>query len=1271
MLRTTLIARLDTGMQAQPGSMALSAGRCEGTLIQLSPKTAIEGEGTLVGKGIAFNDASLLFALQAKKAGAKWSGEATISAKLTAKSDIEWPAAKSSSVIVPVPADPKPVSGRIAVQLDNSATATHTATWELNDHPVAMTLVASILKPGSTATWLTVAVVSHALERNGTALAWSGVEAVAIGRTGGLIPRPAANAEADSSTFAARYMANKAGGGDAGNDPGMRYRGLGASATVLEGALGAKLRNAVWTAQTADAIMIGGGFLGILRINRDEAAPLLRLPILAGLGKTLGQCSEVSQTIEVAWNDSAAARLVAHTRATVASPSNSSYGALTAALANGKLADARLVTAALVEQSFDTRATNVVYPLATTPFFVAAAVSVHQLFESMDVPFQHPEALSLVSGAFRTDGGGVSMAAAITMRNSPPQSSEEPQLVKVSQPARLWVLGDALSDSEWRGPQESGESLAPLLRKHAMRRDVAPRAYMLSQSDGTASAGLVGALALDQFLAASPGQNVFADASRGAAALPASNGILAWLSPPQEGRSEPIRDVNDKAPWVRSGLAGLTRSMHLPAHAGSVVELASKATTPRLVWVSQTQVPLYLPLQTLPLAGPPIGWLNDASPLVRLPADVDVAGALATIHGSAATGRSVQPFLPALASTTSVGERAGILTLRRARLLTRLDADAAAGIFAFDPTNTRFGAPAQAGSSFARKLRTPRPGPLPQNADLLERASSDRRIQASAVHRLQAFAAWRSTADIVQGTSAPFDVKEVVAWSVTVVASPGTNGVVSERWNGALKVECHIEILTVNAVDLFPIKPLEVFARLLLENIDGAMKTRASLHVGDLDIPMRWFKVSEVDAEFKTIKTIPLKPFNHGAKVTVILDPRQNQHEDPVLPLDALVQALRQPGPLPAIELQWTVHPEPGTPPVLEISKWLRLDVPVEGQESLASGWRRAPLTLRTPLYAVTQERGAMPLTQATLIFSDPSYNRDLAGPPVTEAARLALLQPAPRQSARGECVFSLSADRGKVQRLGVVTFMADLRYERPMEDIAQAFAESEKVSSGGDIKPKEKFDLKTYTSELCAKLEDRNGKQRNLHIFSKEIVELNLAKVYELPLAALREADGSPARFSAGDMLCLKVSLKKEREVELWNDEYRKFDQVRLDWKGEEAPSHTLRINMTDEPVVEPPPALYATLLRTAGDNEKTWRIAVPQHAQSPLPRRIDLVDPARGFRLGLMQRHADFVWYMSRPATDLGPSSLYVIKSDRNGQLYLPESQEEFLAPATGLPI
>ena len=230
--------------------------------------------------------------------------------------------------------------------------------------------------------------------------------------------------------------------------------------------------------------------------------------------------------------------------------------------------------------------------------------------------------------------------------------------------------------------------------------------------------------------------------------------------------------------------------------------------------------------------------------------------------------------------------------------------------------------------------------------------------------------------------------------------------------------------------------------------------------------------------------------------------------------------------------------------------------------------------------------------------------------------------------------------------------------------------------SVGEDIYPGE-----VRATSLRARMQARDAKLRDVRIGHPDTIPLRLANVHELPLVQLRETDNSSAQFMPGDMLCPEATLDKGIKVDLWNDATGNFDTIELNWNDDTNPARTLHIILTQEPVIEPPPTLFATLLCQPSDKDKDEdkdkdkdkpaRIAVPLHAQSPLPRRVNLADPARGHRAGLTRRHAEFVWYLSKPHTKLGAQSLFVIKSDRNGHLYLPEAPEEFFALADALPL
>lgn len=404
----------------------------------------------------------------------------------------------------------------------------------------------------------------------------------------------------------------------------------------------------------------------------------------------------------------------------------------------------------------------------------------------------------------------------------------------------------------------------------------------------------------------------------------------------------------------------------------------------------------------------------------------------------------------------------------------------------------------------------------------------------------------------------------------------------------------------------------------------------------------------------------------HTAELAFILEPGRTQpviklpekREDPALANRDIAAALSGTGPLPDVELHWTVHPTSyGATRVAKPEEPLGLFDPSKSEpDSMAAGAANAALVLRIPLYPVSQARGAMPLTPASIVFNDPAYDRDLSGPPSSD---IKAINPAPAvHEQRGDLQVALDADRNVVNRKGVVTFMLDVRYERPMDALAQAQAEAEGIVPGGDIMMPDPAGQARCSFVLTT----QEGVERVLHLPAPQDVRLGI--VYTLPLAALREADKSPARMHAGDTLALTLSLKNDLALELmlWDASAGKAKPVSIGAGSKN--ERTVRLVLTDDAVIEPPPALYAALHRTGSSLEK-WRLSMPLHAQSPLPRRIDLVEPARGFRTGMLHRHATFVWYLSCPAMQLAGKTLYVLKSDRNGQAYWPSEASEFVTP------
>jgi hypothetical protein len=259
--------------------------------------------------------------------------------------------------------------------------------------------------------------------------------------------------------------------------------------------------------------------------------------------------------------------------------------------------------------------------------------------------------------------------------------------------------------------------------------------------------------------------------------------------------------------------------------------------------------------------------------------------------------------------------------------------------------------------------------------------------------------------------------------------------------------------------------------------------------------------------------------------------------------------------------------------------------------------------------------------------------------------------------------LLTFSVDRRRVNRKGALTLMADLRFEKPL---AERIQENLGAAADGDLQRGQQVGF-----EMRLRVLPRIGAPRDLFVgdrsakgardFVPKNVNVLLAEVYELSLSVLVETDGAPASLAAGDTLELKIVTQDPTDISVLDPS--KIDGAPKVLQLVQGQERTLRVALTDEPVVEPPPALYAALVRrelaprTKPDHPQAAALSLPLYAQSPLPWRVDLSDAKADFRGGLMHRSATFVWSLSRPWNEVTALGVHVVKSDRNGQIYLPE--------------
>jgi hypothetical protein len=1242
--------------------------------------------------------------------GAKsvWDGFIAISGVLSAMSAIKWPRLATSA---------GGSAGRRRVTRSAETLLLHRARYVFDDHRLPLDACRpdgggswTLVRP-----WTTFVAVHHKLvkdpDQDETApaeLQWTGMESIAIGQAADLIPPLPTGNTVEPVTFAARYRTAFHGAPSA--TATMIQPGLGAIQTVLQGVSGTAFRTGFANAPGNQGMAAVAGFIGLQGPDgsgRDVEEPLVRLPFIAGLnGDALafealspGKFSQTefpSDGIELAWADTAAARsLLVRDRHAVA-PASVRQADLIAAVRAGALIGRKaglpkgnIVAALAVEQTFGRNPPAEPAPADWTkvPYWIGSAVTVSRAVERYaGAPPRDFRPLSLLAGSIlmednRTRGTAAllqGIAEKLLDHDAPPT------------PPALISGGIALALEDWAGgdAETAGDSgVNGYAAGLASARHARPL-FAVVRSSGKEGFAHYTAVTLPRAVSAdlpaprqgSREQTRFAEGARGYSAEVGAK-ASRWLLPVLEG---PIAAVRDEGPRA-SGLAGLGRSLAFPAQAGQeICNLAEpehpehrEALARELIWFSEKRIPVYWPLDVTAMETPAIPWLQAAPPRVRLPDDSDVALVL-TSSGLGDPDRSpkrtaAQSFLPPAADALTVSERAGIVTARRSFLMGALP-----NTTAFDPEQGRFGRAGQAGSSVRHWMRTPRPAQLPPNHGAPDR---DRRPEASPLLPLAPLRFLVGPADTVRGVSKDSLLGAGVPWSATMVAAPLSDGVVSDRWDGTVRVAVELDVAAATE----PGDPAVLLVQLLLpvDKTTGQAPARGSLKVGDTLVPLRWITVTARSGDW--VQHHPDgTPVTSGQTVAageqsiwrkyldLILDPREQQ---PAITagagtIHAGLAAALSAGSF-TVELRLTLHPSAGASPTIAVGVPVALMVAAD--EALAHGSDRPPVTLRWNLPAVTAQRGGMPLLPTTLLFVDPAYEFGLTNPPHEKAVLLDTKDVSGLPANRGAVRAVFSADRGRVNRRASVAFMVDARFERAPAALAP-IADGDLAASGPLV----------LLLKLIPKV--RTEPIRFLTVAGKAEPEVKFAEVYELSLGALTELDGGPARMQAGDVLELTVTERQPEQVNvvLRNSETGvDSGAIRLSKKPDpNAPKPpadqasrgfglSLPLTLTDEPVVEPPTALYAALTLNAPPSPAGPVLSLPLYAQSPLPWRVDFRNLKQDFRAGLVRRSATFVWGLTRPLVEIGTKAtaatmgVHVVKMDKNGQTHLPEERKDFLPP------
>ncbi len=1279
------------------GVAELTAGMLDGAIVFTRPQ----------GQGKEPHGASLQsirFAAECgrrpQSAGAEaiksWIGGLTFCGRLLMDNAIAWPVVTTADSNVPQPDDDP--DGRTTLSIQQAKAHAHRAVYFLDGQRMPFDVAGRIAADDDAGAWTVPVACRHELTDAITAQEHSfiAVETISIGRAKALVPKIDQPFKNDPLTFAARFHKTVKDGAEKDKDvPGMRSGGSGRIATVLRGALGLAFRVG-FASETRKGIFVAGGFVGVLAVRDGDSGPLLRLPVLAALDPAVSHLAagtieqNGTASVRVAWADSGAARQVVATLRSAVAPASTAEGALRAALiagsrrpVKGTLDPGDVVTAILVEQSFvvpsDPKDDHPTVVLAKDPFFIASAVSVSAAVESLSRfadRKQTPTVLSLLAGRGlvrfiedkkkKTREMGLA-AAVVTRKLTVPEKPGQP-LIEPPIANELTTLGDQIVTTPWTGGNVADLADAipiGMVAGAAYADHVEPRVALLRTEGKTKGKNKTSRYdcvplprrAIRSRVAEKTVRRRFADAGRGYGWVPTETSN--WLSAPAEGRMMPVRDDDPIGNRRASGIAGLSRPMRMPAHAVPVDEGSPESPLSGIVWTAQTRAPVYLPLALTEVTSVPIPWLSPAAPRPRLPIDEALRSAVKNLD------LRVQPFLPERTTLASVGDRAGISLARITRFETALSP-----VPMFDRRYARFGRPAQGGSWSLRTERTPRPGPLPPNTgDPLR----DRRPCTSPILSQQPANVLVGPADVVGGEPHTDSEFSFGAWTVTLVAAPEWDGRIASDWDGTIPV--YAQIVVVPVKDKALPNPAEMLFHVILDvespgtdDTAAQLRTRAALVIGAVVIPFRRLHLLALP-ENAAIPWENIGPdgkegdFARRAVVKLILDARVTDSSDSRgTALPEIAAALTVDGPLPPVEIRASVHPSPKhvDPPVVA-KRHHDLTIDDGGAGTIPSGDSRAPVTLRLPLSPVVPSRGALPLAPSSILFTDPTFDAGLSSAPAEHRAPikpdLAL------SDARGALELVLYADRKRVNRKASITFMVDVAFERKAKPSS---------SFDGDLIVK-----KDNGFDLALRVVAKDGKTRDVFVGKPlpkpdpafqppQQPQIALATVYELPLANVVERDGIAAVLLAGDTFELEIAEKAAGQVKVGLADPSKSDglpALAISKLHLVKIVRTLRIILTDEPVVEPPPALYAALVRRTfkdANGIKDTSLSLPLYAQSPLPWRVDLRDAKADFRSALMRRSATFVWSLSRPRFERDATDVYVVKVDRNGQTHLPSSAE-----------
>jgi hypothetical protein len=154
------------------------------------------------------------------------------------------------------------------------------------------------------------------------------------------------------------------------------------------------------------------------------------------------------------------------------------------------------------------------------------------------------------------------------------------------------------------------------------------------------------------------------------------------------------------------------------------------------------------------------------------------------------------------------------------------------------------------------------------------------------------------------------------------------------------------------------------------------------------------------------------------------------------------------------------------------------------------------------------------------------------------------------------------------------------------------------------------------------------------------------------LPLIASDQLMVGAVSFKNGDQIMISISPNKELSRDTAKpDSSNAVNDI-------QPKNLTVRAMVVSHPIIAPPAAVYALVVREDKEGKAGARVAL--HAAGPLPQCIDLPSLKKDLAVGHIRRTALFIWTVNCLDTS-GIKESTLVKIDRTGGGQVPETPSD----------